>query len=64
MQASKSSLKHFTAVGKLSAYTGAQITSDRARGRSVAGRDAGLELRPLIGWDLHGEIAHPVRQSV
>ena len=29
----------------------------------VAGRDAGLELWPLVGRHLHREIAHPVRQA-
>src|SRR5215831_8980261 len=51
------------ALGIICHDAGAQITRDRARRRLVAGRDAGLELRPLVGRHLHREIAHPVRQA-
>ena len=40
------------AVGIISHDAGAQITRDRARRRLVAGRDAGFELRPLVGRHL------------
>src|SRR5215472_4921131 len=51
------------ALSIISHDAGAQITRDRARRRLVAGRDADLELRPLVGRHLHREIAHPVRQA-
>jgi hypothetical protein len=40
-----------------------QLAGDRSRRRLVAGGDARLELRPQIGRDLDGEVAHAMGQT-
>ena len=49
--------------GVVGADTARQLARDRSRRLLVAGSDARLELRPQIGRDLDGEVAHAVGQA-
>jgi hypothetical protein len=49
--------------GVVGADAARRLARDRSRQRLVAGGDARLELRPQIGRDLDGEIAHAMGQA-
>jgi hypothetical protein len=49
--------------GVVGADAARQVAGDRSLQRLVAGGDARLELRPQIGRDLDGEIAHAMGQA-
>ena len=49
--------------GVVGADAARQLARDRSRQRLVAGGDARLELRPQIGRDLDGEVAHAMGQA-
>ena len=50
-------------VGGVGADAARQLPGNRPRRRLIAGGDARLELRPQIGRDLDGEVAHAVGQA-